>query len=156
MLEAVAQLGYKVNTAARTLRTSRSSLVGLLVPGLHEVFAEIAQQLDKELTANGLGMLMTISEWNSDRDVEGLEALRSRGVDAVVASLANDRRPEVAAYLRTFDRPLVLLDRDVRGGSYDAVLTDQSGGVTGALQTLVGSWAPVGRSGIDEYQYEAG
>jgi LacI family transcriptional regulator len=136
VLEAVAQLGYQVNTAARTLRTSRSALVGLLVPGLHEVFAEIAQQLDKELRDHGMGMLMTISEWDADRDIQGLESLRSRGVDAVVASLTNDRTREIASYLKSFDRPIILLDREVRGVTYDAVLTDQRPGVSAALQHL--------------------
>ena len=66
VLEAIDKLGYKVNLAARTLRTSRSALVGLLVPGLHEVFAEIAQELAKELRFKGISMLMVISEWETD------------------------------------------------------------------------------------------
>jgi LacI family transcriptional regulator len=108
----------------------------LLVPGLHEVFAEIAQELDKELSSHDVSVLMTISEWEPVRDLRGLEALRSRGVDAVVASLADDRNPELSNYLRSFDRPLVLLDREVRGVGCDAVLTDQRGGVTAAVRHL--------------------
>lgn len=138
VLGVIGELGYQVNSAARTLRTSRSALVGLLVPGLHEVFAEIAQQLHRELSVHGVGMLMTISEWETDGDVRGLESLRSRGVDAVVASLANDRATELGAFLRSFDRPLVLVDREVRGVSCDSVLTDQRGGVVAAIEHLWG------------------
>jgi len=138
VLEAIDQLRYQVNSAARTLRTSRSALVGLLVPGLHEVFAEIAQQLDRELRSHGIGMLMTISEWETEGDLRGLESLRSRGVDAVVASVTNDRARPLHHYLRSFDRPLIMLDRELEGIDYDAVLTDQSGGVIAAVEHL---WA---------------
>jgi LacI family transcriptional regulator len=138
VLEAIDRLGYQVNSAARTLRTSRSALVGLLVPGLHEVFAEIAQELDRELRAHSMGMLMAISEWETEGDLRCLDSLRSRGVDAVVASLANDRATEISRYLRAFDRPLVLLDREVPRARFDAVLTDQRGGVVAAVEHL---WA---------------
>lgn len=136
VLEAVAGHGYQVNSAARALRTNRSGMVGLLVPSLHEVFAEIAQELDKELSAHGIGVLITMSEWETGRDLRALEALRFRGIDAVVASLADDRNPELSTYLRSFDRPLILLDREVRGVNCDAVLTDQRGGVTAAVGHL--------------------
>ena len=138
VLEAIDKLGYQVNLAARTLRTSRSALVGLLVPGLHEVFAEIAQELAKELRVKGISMLMAISEWEEDGDLCGLESLQSRGVDAIVASLANDRPTGLGSFIKSLKRPVILLDREVEKASCDAVLTDQRGGVTGAVEHLWG------------------
>jgi LacI family transcriptional regulator len=138
VLAAIDALGFQVNLAARALRTSRSGLIGLLVPVLNEVFSEIASQLDRELSAHGFNLLIATSNWETDRDLLTLEALHSRGVDALVISLADDRNPEIGAYLRSLDRPIVLLDREVRGVVSDSVLTDQRGGVTQAVEHLAG------------------
>lgn len=136
VLEAIDTLGYQVNLAARALRTSRTSLVGLLVPVLNEVFSEIASQLDRELSAHGINLLIATSGWETDRDLQALESLHSRGVDALVVSLADDRNPAVGAYLGSLGRPVVLLDREVRGVVADSVLTDPRGGITQAIEHL--------------------
>jgi DNA-binding LacI/PurR family transcriptional regulator len=51
-------------------------------------------------------------------------------------SLVNDQEARVGEYLRSIGRPLVLIDREVRGIDADVVLTDSRGGVRDALQHL--------------------
>lgn len=136
--EVATELGYRANRAARSLRTSRSALVGFLVPHLNEVFGPQAERLAGELRQHGIDLVISTSGWSPEAEAESIETLAARGVDALVLSLASDRAPRLAKLLNSFDRPLVLLDREVRGIHADTVLTDQSGGMEGAVTHLRG------------------
>jgi LacI family transcriptional regulator len=135
--EGVKRLDYRINLAARSLRTTKTALVGLLVPAINnEVFAEIAEQLDAELRKAGVMLAVTSSGWSPEGELSALDALESRGVDAIVVALADDRERRVAARLRLFDAPVVLLDREVSRLQAEAVLTDNRAGIVLCIEHL--------------------
>ena len=137
VLAAVAEVGYRVNPAARTLRTSRSALVGLLVPAInHAVFAEIAEQLDASLRRHGVALAVSGSGWDRVGVRAALDALVSRDIDALVVAVGDDRDPTVARRLAAVRAPVVLLDREIPGLAADAVLTDQRPGTRAAVLHL--------------------
>lgn len=134
---AAERLGYRVNIAARTLRTTKTALVGLLVPVIsNEVFGEIAERLDESLRVGGVSLTIASSGWSVDGELSALDAFVARSVDVLAAALADDRDPRVSERLRRLEVPLVLLDREVRGVRVDAVVTDQRPGITECLQHL--------------------
>jgi LacI family transcriptional regulator len=137
VLDAVARLDYRVNTAARSLRTTRSLLVGLLVPAIsNDVFGRIAEVLEQELRRDGVGVVIVSSGWDPEGERLALEALVARRVDALVVSLVDERNPLLGDLLASFKRPIVLLDREVPGVAADVVLTDQRAGIREALEHL--------------------
>src|SRR3954452_9901758 len=134
---AIAAVGFQVNHAARSLRTSRTGLVGLLVPVI-SIFGLIVESLDGQLAEHGLGVLLTSSRRrDAPRDLDSLEMLVGRGVDALVLAPSDDRSPELARYLRSLRTPIVLLDREVRGLACDSVLVDHSSAIDAAVRHLV-------------------
>ncbi len=134
--DAISRLGFQVNLAARTLRTSRTGLVGLLVPVI-SIFGLIVEALDEHLAEHGLGILVTSSRRrDAARDIDAVETLVGRGVDALVLAPSDDRSPELARYLRTLNTPIVLLDREVRGLHSDAVLVDHGPALLAAVRGL--------------------
>lgn len=139
VLEAVGALGFHVNHAARTLRTTRTDLVGLLVPVI-SIFGLIVEALDRQLAADGMSILLTSSRRrDAERDVDALETLVGRGVDALVIAPSDDRSPRLARYLQRLRPPVVLLDREVHGVTADAVLIDQRPGIADAVEHLFGA-----------------
>jgi LacI family transcriptional regulator len=132
--KAIAARGFQVNQAARSLRTARTGLVGFLVP-IISVFGLIVEALDAELAREGLAILLTSTRRRApERDLDAIETLVSRGVDALVIAPSNDRDPELARYLRGVRCPIVLLDREVKDLRCDTVLIDQTPGIHGALE----------------------
>ena len=114
VMTAVGTLGFQINHAARTLRTSRTGLVGVLVPVI-SVFGRIVEELDRELATAGVSMLLTASRRRDpEHDVPSVEVLVGRGVDALVLALSHDLDPELAQTLPRVRTPIVLLDREVR------------------------------------------
>jgi LacI family transcriptional regulator len=137
VLETVSRLDFRANTAARGLRTTRSFLVGLLVPAIsNDVFSRIAEVLEEDLRHEGVGLVIVSSGWDAGGERIALESLRDRRVDALVVSLVNDRDAALAELLASITRPIVLLDREIPGTTADVVLTDQRGGIRKALEHL--------------------
>jgi LacI family transcriptional regulator len=137
VLSAVRRIDYRVNVAARSLRTTRSFLVGYLVPAVaNDVFGKFAEVLEEELRHEGVGLVVTSSGWDWKRERIALESLRAHRVDALVLSLCDDRHPRVGKLLKSITRPIVLIDREVRGVRADVVLTDERSGSREALEHL--------------------
>lgn len=83
--EAALEVGYVVNAVARSLVTSRSGVVGLIVPTLEDsIFSATVQGLSDTLSQSGLEMLMGISHYDSTREEELLRAFVGRQIDALV------------------------------------------------------------------------
>ena len=139
VLEAVDRLGFRVNQAARSLRTTRSALVGLLVPSIsNELFAETAERLDEGLREHGIGLAIASSGWALEGDLLALDFFASRGVDAVVVATSNDRDRGVAARLAGLGCPVILLDRAIPKAAFDALDIDHRAGIHEALAHLAG------------------
>ena len=137
VLEAIRKHDYQFNAAARALRTKRSALVGLLIPGLRHIFySTIAEVLERDLRAVGISLLIATSGGLADGELLALNSLRSHGADAYVVSLVDEEDHRVIAALRAVSQPILLLDREIGGVTADAVLIDPRAGLDQALEHL--------------------
>lgn len=85
VMTAAAETGYVVNAVARSLKTSKSGVVGLIIPTLEDsIFSATVQGLSDTLSKNGLEMLVGITEYDTAREEELLRAFVGRQVDALV------------------------------------------------------------------------
>jgi len=126
-----------VNTAARSLRTARTGLVGLLIPGFrNDLYGPLADRLDLRLSERGLSVVIGSSGWSADGDLRVLKSFVAQRLDAMIIAPRSDRSKALAAYLGGLGCPAVLLDRDVIGLKRDAVLTDLRAGITEAMEVL--------------------
>lgn len=139
VLEAMNDLNYRVNQAARSLRTMRSALVGFMIPTMsNEIMADIVERVDTRLREREIGLVIASAGDDPRGDRLNFESLESRGVDAVIVASNSDRDPQLAALLSSSQTPLVLLDREFRGVNADAVLTSHSQGLGEAMTELAG------------------
>lgn len=116
------ELGYRPNPHATSLRTSRSNLIGVLVPRLSDyVLATIYEGIEEAAEESGLSTFVTNSLDDAANQVTRTDMLLSRLVDGLIfgdAHLDHTFLDSVA------DRgtPLVLVSR--RSGSHPAVTCD--------------------------------
>ncbi len=138
VMEAIRKHDFQLNAAARSLRTKRSALVGLLIPGIRHIFySTIAEVLERDLRAQGISLLIATSGGVADGELLALNSLRSHGADAYVVSLVDEEDHRVVSALRAVSQPILLLDREIGGVTADAVLIDPRAGVDQALEHLV-------------------
>lgn len=83
--DAIERLGYVRNDSARSLRQSRSRLVGAIIPTLrHSIYAEMLAGLQHVLEKNGFALIYNTSEYNLDEEYRQARTLVERGVEAIV------------------------------------------------------------------------
>ena len=138
VLASAERLQYQVNAAARSLRTARTGLVGLLIPGFrHDLYGPLADRLDERLRERGLSVVIGSSGWRPEGDLQVLESFMAQRLDAVIVASRSDRSPALTTYLGSLGCPAVFLDRDFAGLQRDAVVTDLRAGVAEAMRSLV-------------------
>lgn len=137
VLASAEKLHYRVNAAARSLRTTRTGLVGLLIPGFrNDLYGPLADRLDERLRERGLSVVIGSSGWSHEGDLQVLESFMAQRLDAVIVASRSDRSPALTTYLGNLGCPAVLLDRDYTGLQRDAVVTDLRAGIADAMRAL--------------------
>jgi LacI family repressor for deo operon, udp, cdd, tsx, nupC, and nupG len=82
ILEAARELGYRPNSAARTLRSGRSRLVALVVPDVsNPYFAAVLQGAEQAARASGYSVMLAQVRDEQDWQPTVLDPLTSRAVD---------------------------------------------------------------------------
>lgn len=140
VLEAAGRLGYQVDKVARSLRTGRSDILGLLVPDVRNpFFAELAYVIDKAAAAAGLAVITMSSDESLRGQERALDIFGQQSVDGLIVV------PQAAAPTRLLDDvPTVFVDRDARAlGSegqerqVPVIATDQAAGMRLLVDHLV-------------------
>ena len=109
VLAAAKTLGYRPHRAAQAMRTGRTRAIGLVLPDLtNPFFSQLAQAVENQARKSGLLVFLVDSQDRQGEELDGLTRLAQHGVDGVIWCPVGSRVP---APLRTFDRPVVLIDR---------------------------------------------
>ncbi len=121
--EALRELRYRPNAAARSLRRGRSGLVALVVPEVGSpYFGEVAARLADVAEQRGWTLLIEQTGGDPARERRLLDGVRGQLVDGVVFSPWALGPEEIAA--RRDPAPLVLLGERGREGVADHVVID--------------------------------
>ncbi|MDB5527472.1 MAG: transcriptional regulator [Devosia sp.] len=111
--QAMRTLGYVPNIAARTMRTNRTKIVGLLLPDLaNTVFLLLAKAAERLLGSEGYTLFLYSSERSPTREIEFLELASRYRMDGLIVSLSDETNQSVVEALSKMECPIVLLDRD--------------------------------------------
>jgi LacI family transcriptional regulator len=112
VLEAIEETGYSPNRIARSLATSDTHLIGIVMSALtNRFFVAVVAAIDRAGRRHGYSSVLADSRDRVDGEQEAVNALLSRRVDGIVlASVAGDRRP-VLDRLLSEEVPTVLIDR---------------------------------------------
>ena len=125
--QAAAELGYRPNRLARSLITSRSNLIGVVVPGLDNPFyAAVVEQLGLAFEPLGYRLLL-FSLHDRDRSDPVLAEVLSYRVGALVLVSAQ-LSSRLAVECRAIDLPVVQLNRRVDDGDIPSVTSDNRQG----------------------------
>ena len=136
--EAIAALGYRVNSAARTLKTRRSMTVGVLLDSLSNLFyTSVISEAEELLQAQGYTSILFETQDSLDRALRGLDLFSSKSVDGILY-LSSRCRPEVLARCARLSIPLTVVDSITPDASpaCDFVVTENARGAFSAVEYL--------------------
>lgn len=107
--EAVRQLGYRRNEAARSLRMGRSKTIGVLTGGINQPYqAFFAQATMNELRKSGYRLMLGITNYNQIEEQRVLMDLLACQVDGIIYDLHLDLSSKIAGMLSERKFPILL------------------------------------------------
>lgn len=146
----LAELDYRANVSARSLRTGRSGVFALAVPALDmPYFAELTRYVVQE--AERLGYTVLVDETDGLREREHMIAtgVRSHLIDGLILSPIAMDAPDLSALGR--ETPIVLLGEKIDQAPVDHVAFDNVAAARLATEHLLG----LGRRRIAAIGYQS-
>jgi LacI family transcriptional regulator len=133
---AIADLGFRPNTVARSMRTRTTKAIGFIVPDIsNPLFSVIAREAEAVLQNDGYLLNIASSGDSADRERALVRAFAERQCDGIIFSTSDEMDPRVLEALRAARLPLLALDRDI-DLPVDKVMTDHARGVRLATKYL--------------------
>jgi LacI family transcriptional regulator len=137
VLKYVDEVGYKPNQLAKSLRTGKTHIIGLVVEDIaNPFFATIAALIEKKALARGYRILYCSTNNDTAKALDLLTMFQERHVDGYILALPNGVEAEVSALMRR-GKPLVLFDRVLPGVLTNTVVVDGVAGTYVATQHLL-------------------
>lgn len=134
---AIKALDYHVNLNARSLRTSKSMTVGVLVDDIRNVFyCNIIHLLSQGLEENQYSVIISETRNLMEEFDSKIEALIRRDVDGIVIITTQIKAEQVEKYCATFPN-IVVIDAVFGGLNCDFVVTDNIAAAYCATEQLI-------------------
>jgi len=107
--QAARELGYQPNASARTLRTQRSRVLGVVLPTLlNPVFAECLQGIAIAAAGSGYAIVPVMTSYEDEQEQQALTQLLAANVDGMILAVSNSSKSRALERLRNTGLPYVL------------------------------------------------
>jgi LacI family transcriptional regulator len=128
VLAAVDELGYQPNAAARSLRSRRRRIIGLLVTNLqNRGFASLLEGIDLVMAQAGYSIIVSASHGDPDIEVACIRMLREQRVDGLILAGTARGGDDVLLRLHHHGLPMVCINRVQTTLPIDQVAVDYRG-----------------------------
>ena len=122
VLKAIEELDYHPDGVARSLRSAKTYILGILVPDLaNPYFMQLVRAVEETVAAFGYHLLVASSNENGQQETDLLRIFVEQRVDGVVMAPATLEPNAVLTSLAERHTPVVLVDRRISGMALDSV-----------------------------------
>jgi LacI family transcriptional regulator len=135
--DAMAELGYRPNSIARSLASNRTNSIGLLVSELHgPFFGSMMSGIETELRAQGKHTIIASGHSDEATEKDSIEFLINRNCDSLILHV-EAVSDEYLLALSKDKMPLVIINRLVPGLEDRCICLDNERGGYMATQSLI-------------------
>ena len=129
-------MGYTPNTVARGLRTKKSMSIGVIVPDLtNPIFPPMVRGVDSYLQPRSYSVLVVNTDNNHEVEKKLFDSLMERQVDGLIIATGQNEKGSISEYHRLGVKA-VMVNRELMGVPYPAVIGDDSNGIRVAIEHL--------------------
>lgn len=138
---AIAELNYQINDFARGLRTSTSMMIGLLVPGIDNIFTiSLIKEVEQMLMGLNYSMILCDYDNNDAKLAQKIAFLRQKKVDGIIflagCTIADELKEEIRK-MQEDGVALVFVNGGVDGMKADTVLVDSINAIYQSARLLI-------------------
>ena len=136
VMEAVEALSYVPHSGARSLSTSRTDTVGVILPDLFgEFFSELIRGMDVAARANGLHLIVSSSHDDASDAAAAIRSMRGR-VDGLIVLSPHLDSAHLAQSLAG-RLPVLLMNGGANDAGRPSIVVDNIGGAVAAVEHLL-------------------
>lgn len=122
VMDSIKALEYVPDLSARSFKTGRKNLIGIIVPDIsNPVWAIIIEEVESVLAKDGYKLLIVNTKETEKREIENLKLLSSGLVDGLIIATTltsfADIKPLVPEHF-----PMVFIDRQIPGCPCDMII----------------------------------
>ena len=133
----VKEVGYRPNLVAKSLRTGKSRIIGMLVEGISDYFfASIARIVEAEAYKAGYKLFYSSTDGEPEKAKALIKAFRERQVDGYIIAPTPGIEEEIQELLDD-NAPVILFDRYLPSVKTSNVIIDNYRGAFGAVEHLL-------------------
>lgn len=141
VLDAIRKLNYIPNVMARSLSTSVSTSIGVVVPDIsNPFFAMLLQGITHAADEAGMQIILCSTDENTQREARILQSMRELRLCGLLIAPVSERSEETLSQLERLAQhgiPVVLLDREIECDCFDRIVTHDEEGVYQAVSHLI-------------------
>ena len=123
-----AELNYRPNKIARSLLSTSTKTIGILIPDIENpFFSKLVRDIEQKMSIEGYSTLIANSNDLYASDIHHINEFIDRQVDGVIACVSNEtylHMKEFQAFLESIDAPLILVDRFISNVKKRQVVSD--------------------------------
>ncbi|HIZ78420.1 MAG TPA: LacI family transcriptional regulator [Candidatus Lachnoclostridium stercorigallinarum] len=137
VLDSIQALGYVPDPTARSFKTGRKNLIGIIVPDIaNPVWAVIIEEVESVLAKDGYKLLIVNTKETESREMENLKLLSSGLVDGlIIATTLTDFSQIRAAVPDGF--PMVFIDRQLPGCTCDTIIPQDYPAIYDGIRRMI-------------------
>lgn len=136
VMKAVQELGYRINTSARGLKTGRTGSITLAVPDLSiDYFVELTQAVMREAESMGWSVTLQQTETIRERELSVVSGVNHQPGDGLIFQPHALGQDDIAALQP--DRPMVLLGERIFEAPFDHVTMANTDAAAAATRHLL-------------------
>jgi LacI family transcriptional regulator len=135
---AVEALNYVPSALARSLKSSRTHTVGMLIPNnSNPYFAEIIRGIEDRCYASGFSVVLCNTDDEPLKQSTYVRLMAEKQVDGIIV-VSSGTDPELISELRKLSMPQVIVDREIEDLAADLVEVHHEAGARLATEYLLG------------------
>lgn len=135
--EAISELDYKVNEFARSLKTSKSKTIGVVIPELSNIFVtSIITVIEDILRKNGYSIIVADCRTDEVLEEEAINFMMSKRVDGIICMPVSMNGKSLKQAVDG-NIPIILIDRRLDNIYADVVMVDNITASDNAISYLV-------------------
>lgn len=136
--EVIEQTRYQPNIIARSLKTNKTSLIGVIVSDIESPFAApVIKSLNQAFFEQRINMIVASSNNSVELEQDMVKSMIEQRVDALLINPVKYDSPHISAIAK--DLPVILIDRAINDINLDIVLSDNQSTIRDATQHLKSS-----------------
>lgn len=141
VMDVIKELNYTPSAIARSLSTSKTNTIGIIVPEINNpFFGEIIKGISQIADENNLNIILCNTDDKRDKELKALKLLKEQRIEGIIITPTYAEDHFSSEYLNTLEDigiPVILLDGYVKYSEFSGIFIDHIKGAYDATMALI-------------------